>query len=120
MQRRSLLVVLLALASVAGVTGRAHAQAYDRAYAKSLIFSSGTGTTNTYTIPAPTLSSALSFTFPATTTAFGTLFNNGTGTLSWPATVVDPTDLAPGGNLTYLVQTAAAWCNGARSIPIRR
>jgi hypothetical protein len=110
-------LVPLVLALLAGVTGRAHAQAYDRITGKSLILSGGTSTTNTYTIFAPTLTSPLTFTWPATlATAPGTLYNDfggaGLGVLSWQATFIDPTQLAPGANNTFFTTSAGlvpAW-----------
>jgi hypothetical protein len=103
------LVSAVVLALAAGLAPRAHAQEFDTKYGKWLILSGGTSTTNTYSIFAPTLTSEPTFTFPAANipAAAGILFNDGTGVLTWPATVLDPTDLAPGANLTYLVTNAS-------------
>ena len=111
------LVGAVVLALAAGLTPRAHAQAFDKKYAKSLILSGGTSTTNTYTIFAPTLTSAATFTWPATlATAPGTLYNDfasaGLGVLSWQATFIDPTQLAGGANNTFFTTSAGlvpAW-----------
>ncbi len=65
----------------------ASAQVYDKTYAKSLVLAgTGSSTTATVTLAAPTLTAPYSFILPATEVANGFLTNDGSGNLSWVVT----------------------------------
>jgi hypothetical protein len=105
MKNFSIITVTIVLASMAGLTGRANAQVFDRNYAKALILAgNGTSNTNTITLLAPTLTgSAFSLTLPAaapTAVGLALVSSSTTGGLTWsasaPGTVTSVAMTVPG------------------------
>lgn len=81
--KNTLFTVAIVFAFLAGMMGRAHAQAVDKVYAKSLILAGGgTDATHVLSLTAPTLAGPISITLPATN-AIGPLTNDGFGNLTW-------------------------------------
>jgi hypothetical protein len=94
MKTKHFFVYLIVLATVAGITGRAHAQAFDKEYAKSITLAGNqTDAVHTITIVAPTLSPATSFslTLPAAlpgSTGLALVSNTTTGGLTWSTSAI--------------------------------
>ncbi len=92
MKTKHFFVYLIMLAAVVGMAGRAHAQAVDKEYAKSITLAgSQADVVHTVTILAPTPTTAFSLTLPAAlpgSTGLALVSNTTTGGLTWSTSAI--------------------------------